>query len=57
MLCAQAQGLVDLMLDFDLGVETVIHTDSTAALGMVHRKGFGKVRHIKTTKCTVRRCR
>ena len=35
------------MLDFDLAVETTIHTDSTAALGMVHRKGVGKVRHIE----------
>ena len=40
---AQAKGLASLMLYFDLGVETVIHTDSTAALGMVHRKGSGKV--------------
>ena len=28
-------------------MDTVIHTESTAALGMAHRKDFGKVRHIE----------
>ena len=44
---AQAKGLASLMLDFDLAVEILICTDSTAALGMAHGKGFGKVRHIE----------
>ena len=43
----QAKGIGSLMMDFDLAVETTIHTDSTAALGMVYRKGVGKVRHIE----------
>ena len=31
----QAKGLASLMLDFDMDVNTVVHTDSTAALGIL----------------------
>ena len=57
-----AKGLRSLMRDFELEVDTTIHADSTAALGMVHRKGVGKVRHIESntcgykTKCTGKDC-
>ena len=44
---AQAKGVASLMLDFDLSVEFVVRTESTAAVGIVHRKCFGKVRNIE----------
>ena len=32
--------------DFDLQVACTVCTDAAAAIGMVHRRGFGKTRHI-----------
>ena len=37
---SQAQGIASLMFDFDKNVCITVHTDSTAALGIVHRRGL-----------------
>ena len=44
---SQAKGLCSLIADFGLKAEIAVHTDSTAAIGIVHRRGFGKTRHIE----------
>ena len=43
----QAKGLCSLLGDFGQMFDTTVHTDSTAAMGIVHRKGLGKTRHIE----------
>ena len=35
-------------MDFGHELEAKVYTDSTAALGIVHRRGLGKTRHIST---------
>ena len=43
---AQTLGLVALARDFGVEVEGMIHTDASAAIGIVSRQGLGKTRHI-----------
>ena len=43
----EAIGICQLSKDWGYDVEGNIHVDSTAALGMVNRKGCGKMRHVK----------
>ena len=45
-----SQGLGIMALAADLGVEMrlVVHTDSSAAVGITARRGLGKLRHIET---------
>ena len=43
---AQTYGLVSMLADFGFQVGATVCTDASAAIGMVHRQGFGKVRHI-----------
>ena len=40
-------GLLQLAADWDDEVEGDIYVDSTAALGVVNRKGAGKLRHVR----------
>ena len=40
-------GLLNMMLDWDAQYSARIFADSTAALGVVNRKGSGKLRHIR----------
>ena len=35
-------------MDYGMSTTVTVHTDSTAAIGMVHRQGLGKTRHIDT---------
>ena len=44
---SQAKGLCSLMADFGFETQISVHTDSTAAIGIVHRIGLGKTRHIE----------
>ena len=44
---SQAKGLCSLMADFGLETKTSVHTNSTAAIWIVHRRGLGKTRHIE----------
>jgi hypothetical protein len=43
---AQLKGFMAMMCDFGILVEGVAVTDATAAIGIVHRQGLGKLRHI-----------
>ena len=45
---AQAKGMASLLMDYNMSTTVTVHTDSTAAIGIVHRKGLGKTRHIET---------
>ena len=42
-----ALGLRSLLEDLGVQVKLVVNTDASAALGMVRRRGVGKVRHIE----------
>ena len=39
-------GLQSILSDFDVCGHAAIKSDATAAIGMVHRLGLGKVRHL-----------
>ena len=41
-----SKGMMSLGLDFGMNLGTHLQTDSTAAIGIVHRKGLGRTRHI-----------
>jgi len=43
---AQTKGLMAMMNDFGLKIGAKICTDASAAIGIVHRQGLGKTRHI-----------
>ena len=43
---AQGLGMMPLMSDFGVGVSVTIHTDASAAIGIVRRAGLGKLRHL-----------
>ena len=43
---AQGLGMMSLMSDFGVGVSVTIHTDASAAIGIVRRAGLGKLRHL-----------
>ena len=43
---AQSLGLISLAADLGIKVEVMIHSDASAALGIVAREGLGKLRHI-----------
>ena len=46
--CAtQTLGMIQLMQDFNIVLKGVVHTDSSAALGIVSRVGIGRTRHIQ----------
>ena len=45
---AQAKGLASLLMDYGMSTTVTVHTDSTAAIGIVHRRGLGKTKHIET---------
>ncbi len=44
---ANSLGLASLAADFGLDLNIRIHTDASAAIGMVHRQGVGKLRHVR----------
>ena len=44
---AQALGLMSILNDFGIKVNSRLFTDSTAAIGIVHREGLGRTRHIR----------
>ena len=43
----QTLGMIQLMQDFNIVLKGVVHTDSSAALGIVSRVGIGRTRHIQ----------
>ncbi len=44
---ANAIGMVSLAADFGIDLHLKLHTDSSAAIGIVNRQGVGKLRHIR----------
>ena len=45
--CGESIGLVQLVADWGLDMKGKIHVDSSAAIGIAHRRGNGKLRHVK----------
>ena len=44
----QAMGILSMADDFAMSAEAIVHTDSSFALSICHRKGLGgKTRHIR----------
>ena len=43
---SQSYGIMSMLSDFGIIVNCTVCTDATAAIGMVHRQGLGKTRHI-----------
>ena len=44
---AQSFGIMEMLADFDIKANCTVCTDASAAIGMVHRQGLGKTRHIE----------
>ena len=44
---SQALGAISLFGDFGEDMEGMVHTDASAALGIVKRQGLGKLRHLR----------
>ncbi len=44
---ATALGLSSLAADFGLKMHIKVHTDASAAIGIVHRQGVGRLRHVR----------
>ena len=47
-------GLQSILSDFDLCGHAASKSDATAAIGMVHRLGLGRVRHLAVVQRHVR---
>ena len=43
----QTKGLISMMADFGEKVVATVCSDASAAIGMTHRQGLGKTRHIE----------
>ena len=44
---AQAKGMISFLSDYGFKCSGLVRTDSSAALGIVHRRGLGRTRHIE----------
>ncbi len=44
---ANTLGIMSLGGDFGMSLDAKVHTDASAALGIVNRQGLGKLRHIR----------
>ena len=44
---AEGMGMQNIAIDLSIYYDIHLYTDSSAAMGMVARKGMGKVRHIE----------
>ncbi len=45
---AEGLGLLSMMKDFGYFMDGEVYGDASAALGIIHRKGLGRTRHIDT---------
>ena len=45
--CTELIGVTQLVEDWGRQVEGQVYVDSSAAIGVAHRKGNGKLRHVK----------
>ena len=46
-MCTELIGMAQLAADWNLDYECKVFVDSSAAIGIVHRRGNGKLRHVK----------
>ena len=44
---AQTKGLISMINDYGLKFDACVCSDASAAIGIVHRQGLGKTRHIQ----------
>ena len=44
---SQGLGMISLLNDLGVAVSAKVHTDASAAIGIVSRQGLGKLRHIR----------
>ena len=44
---SQTKGLISVMGDFGFNLEAIVFSDASAAIGIAHRRGLGKTRHIQ----------
>ncbi len=42
----QTKGIMSMFMDFGLEADGLVMTDANAAMGIVHRQGLGKMRHL-----------
>ena len=52
---AQSYGIMSMLMDFNVKVDCTVCTDASAAIGIVHRQGLGKTRHIDVQYLWVQR--
>ena len=45
--CTELIGITQLSKDWGKEVEGEVYVDSSAAIGVAHRKGNGKLRHVR----------
>ncbi len=45
--CTEVLGVTQMAQDWGMEMEGRIYVDSSAAIGIVHRRGNGKMRHVK----------
>ena len=45
--CTELIGLAQLVRDWGIDLECNVYVDSAAAIGVVNRRGAGKLRHVK----------
>ena len=45
--------MMSLLGDFGVAVSVTIHTDASAAIGIVRRAGLGKLRHLNVRYLSV----
>ena len=45
---SQALGFKSMLTDLGIEAKVILHTDSSAARGIIHRAGLGKLRHLET---------
>ena len=50
---AQAIGMKSIAADMGIDLKIVVHTDSSAAMGIVQRAGVGRVRHLDVAQLWV----
>ena len=44
---AATKGMISMMADWSMELPGLVRTDANAAMGIVHRQGLGKTRHIE----------
>ena len=52
---AQTKGIMASYMDFGQKLDCIVHTDANAAMGIVHRLGLGRTRHIEVQYLWIQR--